>query len=231
MGFPGSRLRVGLLCGDLEPALDGVADYSRRLAIALSTAGLDPVLLTTYLLAQAADAVGITAGWDLSGMRAAARAIRTMSLDILHVQFAPSVFGFSRAVGLLPLLVPERLPIVVTLHEYGTWSSRTPLGGVTGRLWSAAERLSLLDRETLLLTPRRARVVVTNAQHLAVAIARFPAGDPAGRPGGRGSHRRQHRGGSGRPGSRSLRPAPQARHRARSAGGRLLRVPAPGEGA
>jgi len=182
IGFPGSRLRVGLLCGDLEPALDGVADYSGRLAIALGAAGLDPVLLTTYLLAQAPGAVGITAGWDLRGMRAAARAIQTMSLDILHVQFAPSVFGFSRAVGLLPLLLPGRLPIVVTLHEYGTWSSRAPLGGVTGGLWSAAERLSLLDRETLLLTPRRARVVVTNAQHLAVATARFPAGDAAGRP-------------------------------------------------
>jgi len=181
-GFPGARLRVGLLCGDLEPALDGVADYSRRLALALAGAGLDPMLLTTHRLARAPGTAGITTGWDLGGVRAAARAIRAMNLDILHVQFAPSVFGFSRAVGLLPLLLPGHLPVVATLHEYGIWSCRGPFGRVGAVVWPAAERAALLDRETLLLTPRRVRVVVTNDRHLDTAAARFPSGGAGGRP-------------------------------------------------
>ncbi len=51
-------------------------------------------------------------------MAAAAR-LRRLHLDVIHVQFAPSVFGFSRAVGLLPLLLPRGVPLIVTLHEYG----------------------------------------------------------------------------------------------------------------
>ena len=77
-----------------------------------------------------------------AGVAAAARALRRLDLDLVHVQFAPSVFGSSRAVGLLPLFLPRRIPFVVTLHEYGVWSGP---GRVRSVLWSAAERRGYVE--------------------------------------------------------------------------------------
>ena len=48
-----SAPRIGLLCGDLDATRDGVADYAGRLAAHLAVIGLDPLLLTTYQLADA----------------------------------------------------------------------------------------------------------------------------------------------------------------------------------
>lgn len=48
------------------PALDGVADYSRRLAAHLRAVGVEPLLLTTRRLAEPCgiDTVGITDSWE-----------------------------------------------------------------------------------------------------------------------------------------------------------------------
>jgi glycosyltransferase involved in cell wall biosynthesis len=166
-----SGIRVGLLCGYLEPTRDGVADYTRRLAVHLRLTGLEPIVITTHEAAQTAGqgAVGVAARWDGRGVAAAARALRRLDLDLLHVQFAPSVFGFSRAVGLLPLYLHRRIPLIVTLHEYGVWSG----GRVCSGLWSAAERRRYADRETLLLASRAACLLVPSAEHLDVLQARF----------------------------------------------------------
>ena len=48
-----SAPKIGLLCGDLDATRDGVADYAGRLAAHLAAIGLDPLLLTTYQLADA----------------------------------------------------------------------------------------------------------------------------------------------------------------------------------
>jgi glycosyltransferase involved in cell wall biosynthesis len=102
----------------------------------------------------------------------AARAIRYLGLDVVHVQFAPSAFDFSRAVGLLPLLLRHGPPVLVTLHEYGVWSAASHLGQMAGSLWATVERRGYMDRETVLLTPRRVQVVVTNTNHAAVMVDR-----------------------------------------------------------
>jgi hypothetical protein len=171
-----SGTRVGLLCGYLDPTRDGVADYTRQLAVHLRPAGVEPLVVTTYEWARAAGegAVGVTQRWDVRGVAAAARAVRRLNLDLMHVQFAPSVFGSSRAVGLLPLFLPGRVPLIVTLHEYGVWSGHGR--GCRGRsaLWSAAERRGYADRETLLLAPRAACLLVSSPENLDVLRARFP---------------------------------------------------------
>jgi len=176
-----SGTRVGLFCGYLDPARDGVADYTRQLAVRLRPAGFEPLLVTTHEWARAAgkDAVGVTERWDIRSVAAAARAVRRLNLDLVHVQFAPSVFGSSRAIGLLPLFMPERIPLIVTLHEYGVWSGHGR--GRRGRtaLWSAAERRGYADRETLLLAPRAAGLLVPSPEHLDVLRARFPRHTPA----------------------------------------------------
>jgi glycosyltransferase involved in cell wall biosynthesis len=166
---------VGLICGYLDPERDGVADYTRRLAVHLREAGIESVIVTTHKWASAAGtgAVGVTDRWDLRGVATAARALRHLHLDLIHVQFAPSVFGFSRAVGLLPLLLPRGVPLVTTLHEYGVWSDDVRARLVRGALWSTAERRGYADRETLLLVPSSAAVLVPSPEHLAVLRARF----------------------------------------------------------
>src|SRR4029079_1564944 len=85
---------------------------------------------------------------------AAARVLRRLDVDVVHVQFAPSAFGFSRAVGLLPLFLPRRMRLVVTLHEYGVWSAHGRGGRGRAALWSALEARGWLDRETLILAYR-----------------------------------------------------------------------------
>jgi glycosyltransferase involved in cell wall biosynthesis len=170
-----SRTRVGLVCGYLEPRLDGVADYTRRLAAQLRAIGFEPLILTTRTLAQAAggNAVGVTRRWDARGVVSAARMMRRMDLDLVHVQFAPSVYGFSRTVGLLPLFLPRRVPLLVTLHEYGVWSGYGPGQRIRSALWSVAEHRGVADRETLLLTPRARLLLIPSPEHLDVLRARL----------------------------------------------------------
>ncbi|MEP6599479.1 MAG: glycosyltransferase [Actinomycetota bacterium] len=174
-------MRVGLVCGYLDPTRDGVADYTRQLAVQLRYTGLDPLVVTTSEWARVAGegAVGVTERWGVRGVAAAAWSLRRLNLDVVHVQFAPSVFGSSRAVGLLPLFLPGRIPLVVTLHEYGVWSGRGPGRRVRSALWSAAERRGYADRETLLLAPRAACLLVPSPEHLDVLRARFPRHAPA----------------------------------------------------
>lgn len=176
-----SGTRVGLVCGYLDPTRDGVADYTRRLAVHLRPTGLEPLVVTTYEWARAAGegAVGVTERWDVRGVAAAARALRRLDLDLVHLQFAPSVFGSSRAVGLLPLFLPTRIPLIVTLHEYGVWSGQGRARRVRSALWSAAERRGYADRETLLLAPRAAYLLVPSPEHLDVLRGRFPRHAPA----------------------------------------------------
>jgi glycosyltransferase involved in cell wall biosynthesis len=84
----------------------------------------------------------------------------------VHVQFAPSAFGFSPWIGLLPDAVGGR--VVTTLHEYGWWSAP---GWVPSPLWDVVERRLPVDRETWRLAPASAAVVTTNALH-AASVAR-----------------------------------------------------------
>ncbi len=167
--------RVGLVCGYLDPTRDGVADYTGRLAASLRPAGVDPLILTTHRWARAAGSgvVGVTDRWDVRGVSAAARSMRQLRLDVVHVQFAPSAFGSSRAVGLLPVILPRDIPLIVTLHEYGVWSGHGRGRPIRSSLWSAAERHGYADRETLLLTPRADRLLVSSAEHLQVLHHRF----------------------------------------------------------
>ncbi|MDQ6935953.1 MAG: glycosyltransferase [Actinomycetota bacterium] len=171
-----SGTRVALVCGFLDPTRDGVADYTRRLAVQLRRAGFDSLVITTHEWARVGGngCVGVTERWDVRGVATAARNLRRLDVDLVHVQFAPSVFGFSRAVGLLPLFLPRRIPLVVTLHEYGVWSGHGRGRRVRSALWSALESRRYVDRETLLIACRAACLLVPAAEHLDVLRVRSP---------------------------------------------------------
>ena len=149
-----SPLRVALVHGRADPAHDGVADYTVHLGEALDR--------------QGADVVDVPVDPGARGLARAVRYLRASHVDVAHVQFAPSAFGFSGAVGLLGDLAGT--PLVTTLHEYGGWSCapRVPAG-----VWSALERRRLADRDTGRLVPRSAAVLTTNGEHAAVLRDRW----------------------------------------------------------
>jgi len=176
-------VRVALVCGTYAPERDGVADYVRRLAEELRGTGADVVVA-----ARADDgsghgpqpdgAVAVTPTWSLANLPRAARALDALRADVVHVQWAPSAYGWSGAVGWLPALL--RTPLVTTLHEYGWWGWP---GWVPQRGWPVLERGARYDRETGLLGPRSSALVATNAGHAAVVrdrLHREPAVVPIG---------------------------------------------------
>ena len=147
-------LRVALVHGRADPARDGVADYTVHLGEALDR--------------QGAAVVDVPVDPGVRGLARAVRYLRASRVDLAHVQFAPSAFGFSGAVGLLGDLAGT--PLVTTLHEYGGW---TCVPRVPGAVWAALERRRLADRDTGRLVPRSAAVLTTNGEHAAVLRDRW----------------------------------------------------------
>jgi glycosyltransferase involved in cell wall biosynthesis len=169
---------VALVCGTYAPDRDGVADYVRHLAGHLEGVGWSP----TVVSAAGADAGAAVVAdrWDLRGVRRGARALDRLAPDVVHVHFAPSAYGFSPAVGLLPRLLRRPVPLVTTLHEYGWWSwpARLP-----DAVWRRVERGGRWDRETGTLGPGSAALVVTNGGHartVADRLGRRPVVVPLG---------------------------------------------------
>ncbi|MCK2215794.1 glycosyltransferase [Actinomadura sp. ATCC 31491] len=152
----GERIRVAMVHGPAPAEHDGVGDYVGRLVAALGRDGVEAVRVPV-----GPERAGTGWSW-LPATLDAARRVRRLRPDVVHVQFAPSVYRFSGFPGLLPLLLEAGAPLVTTLHEYGWWA--VP-GWVPDRLWRPLERRRLWDRETGRLVPASARVVVTNGAH------------------------------------------------------------------
>ena len=110
-------MTIAMVHGRADPGRDGVADYTAHLVDALCAAGVEVVSVPTD--------PGLVAA-----MRTARR-LRALRPALVHVQFAPSAYGFSPCVGLLPDVVGA--PVVTTLHEYGWWAAPSWLPGRRGR--------------------------------------------------------------------------------------------------
>jgi glycosyltransferase involved in cell wall biosynthesis len=141
-------VQVEMVVGRYRPDRDGVSAYVRRLVGELGRIGVR---------------ASVT---EWPGIR---RFRPDRATDLVHVQFAPSAYGYSGGVGLLPLRCGR--PVVTTLHEYGWWSwdplpGRVP-GGSALQSWlhRLGERTGRWDRETLLLAPASAALVVTGNGH------------------------------------------------------------------
>lgn len=169
-----SAPRVAFVCGSFRPERDGVADYVGRLAVSLREVGVRPTLIACSD-SGLGGVLPLGSEWGLRGTAAAARMLDQLRPDLVHVQFAPASYRFSRSVGLLPLLRRDDAPLVTTLHEYGrrAWPGWVPDGA-----WRALERHGMWDRETLTLLPSSAAVLVTNDIH-ARAVAGRHGAEPA----------------------------------------------------
>ena len=155
-------LRVAMVHGPGSPREDGVGDYVAHLVEALAAAGTDVVGVPVRPPAP---------GRWAAATVAAARTVRRLRPDVVHVQFAPSAYRFSVLPGLLPLLAPGP-PLVTTVHEYGWWAAPR---WVPGTAWRPVEALRLWDRETGRLVPASRAVVVTNPAHAALVRRRTGA--------------------------------------------------------
>jgi glycosyltransferase involved in cell wall biosynthesis len=156
MDRPGNRrwVTIAMVHGRADPGRDGVADYTTHLVEALQAAGTD--------------VTPVPVGSGPREVMRAARRLTALRPALVHVQFAPSAFGFSPWIGLLPDVVDA--PVVTTLHEYGWWSAPS---WVPGWMWAALERRGRFDRETWRLGPASAVLVTTNSGHAAVVTSRL----------------------------------------------------------
>lgn len=161
------RTRVLLVAGRLDPGRDGVGDYVVHLAAALSARGASTRIVHIGEAAEVRGSRTVGSSW---GLRALLRAVRiARGADVVHVQFAPSMYRYRIGVGLLPLLLIGR-PLITTLHEYGWWRWEALL---PARLWRGLESRRLADRETGLLVPGSRAVIATNALHAEAVHRRF----------------------------------------------------------
>lgn len=163
---PADAPRVLLVCGALRPDLDGVADSVVRLTAALRGHGARVRVLHTGPGSPVPGSRSVGARWDPRALLRAAVAGR--AADVVHVQFAPSMYRFRIGIGLLPALLGGT-PLITTLHEYGWWRWERLL---PESVWRRLERRGV-DRETLLLAARSDTVVATNAGHAAAVAERF----------------------------------------------------------
>ena len=171
--------RVAFLVGSVRPSHCGVADYTLHLAGQLLRQGVDPILLSRREAAQHAGTEGRVLGavdkWSLPSLAGLARRLWAQHPDVLHVQFAPPSYEHRSDIGWFPALFRLfgwRIPLVLTLHEYG---EAPPIGpGLRSRALRLAEQRAWWDRETGLLTSWSDRVIVTNARHRAQVEDRVP---------------------------------------------------------
>jgi len=109
-----------LFISTYPPAMDGVAEYTRTMQSTFQGLGLTVSVLTNTLSGQAEANVGRFLSWAPRMIRASRRFLTRARPDIIHVQYAVSVFR-SHSLLLLVLLWSYRrhnaVRVVVTFHE------------------------------------------------------------------------------------------------------------------
>lgn len=119
--------KIALIAGTYQPERCGVAHYTARLRDALSEQGIQSVVLTTHAAASFANdpnLKGVVQNWRFTEMLPLVQAVHATGADILHIHHAAGIYGFERAIFLLPLLLRAtgwRGKLVTTVHEYGWW--------------------------------------------------------------------------------------------------------------
>lgn len=175
-------VRIALIAGTYLPERSSMADYTAHLCAALRESDVEPIVLTTYYAAEAAydpHAIGVVHGWRLADLRALVQAVHASKADLLHIQYAPSSYGFERAILLLPLLLRLtgwRSPIVTTVHEYGwgEWQTQKIPPQLLAWLKNWGQQSSWWDREDGFLLTLSNAVVTTNTEVEALIRNQLP---------------------------------------------------------
>ncbi len=110
-------LKIGLVTGEYPPHQGGVGDFSRELALALAALG-HAVHILTHPNARADPSLRvqpIIRAWTLQSLISIRRLARSLSLDLLNIQYQAAAYGMTPPIHFLPLLAG--VPTVVTFHD------------------------------------------------------------------------------------------------------------------
>lgn len=174
--------KITLITGSYQSDRCGIAHYSTCLRRELAQYGVDSIVLTTEVAAQAApetDVRGVVKDWGWTQLFPLVQAIITTPTDLLHIQHAAGTYSFERAIFLLPLLLRicgYQKPIVTTVHEYGWWEWQPPIIPPQMiewlKMWGQKHRW--WDREDGFLLTGSDAIITTNAEAEKVILQRLP---------------------------------------------------------
>ncbi len=162
--------RIALIAGTYLPERCSVADYTMHLCANLREYCVEPIVLTTYYAAEAAydpNAIGIVHDWRLADLFALVRAVHASKAEVLHIQYSAQIYGFERAILLLPMLLRMsgwRMPIVTTVHEY-EWQEWQPKNiSLSSVKWLKMQGFQWWDREDGFLLTLSNAIIATTTQ-------------------------------------------------------------------
>lgn len=117
-------MRITFIAGEFQPLQGGLGDFTRELARACRAAGHEAHILTrTAPGAPAHESLeGVSvhrlfAGWGWATWRRVAGFIRQTKPDVVNLQYQAAAYQMHPAINLLPAMLSQRAPIVVTFHD------------------------------------------------------------------------------------------------------------------
>ncbi len=114
-------LKIGIVTGEYPPMQGGVGDFTRELALALAALGHEIHVITSKLpegLEPSGSSVTIHSvipSWNLQSLISIRRLARSLSLDLINIQYQAAAYGMTPPIHFLPTVVG--LPSVVTFHD------------------------------------------------------------------------------------------------------------------
>lgn len=151
-------MRIGLVAGEYPPLQGGLGDFTRELARALRAAGHNPAVLTRSApgalsreATDGADTHRLPGGWGWRTPGDIRAFAAETGAEVINLQYQAAAYGMHPAVNLLPWLLRDAPPLVVTFHDL-----RAPY------LFPKAGPLR--QRAVLALARGAAGVIVTNSE-------------------------------------------------------------------
>ena len=99
----------------------GVGDFTRELALALAALGHDVHVITSKLpeglepSGSSATIHPVIPSWNLQSLISIRRLARSLSLDLINIQYQAAAYGMTPPIHFLPLVAG--LPSVMTFHD------------------------------------------------------------------------------------------------------------------
>ncbi len=184
-------VRVLIVTPRYPPDRCGVGDYTALLARHLARRGVDVTVMTAPepgLRAAHADGDGVTvrrlvASWGWTSLPLLCAVAAQGRFDVVHVQYQNEMYGRSAAIAALPAalrLLRPRLPVVVTVHDYGTpWPRRLRVRAIAGpygkawfavMLWASRRVVLTNEQDERRFTRQRLRYTVPASRYAVVPV-------------------------------------------------------------
>lgn len=110
-------MRIGLVTGEYPPHQGGVGDFTREAGLALAALGHE-IHVITHRAGRAEPPLVLHAAvrsWNIRSLFLIRRLARTLSLDIVNIQYQAAAYGMTPPIHFLPLVIGT--PSAVTFHD------------------------------------------------------------------------------------------------------------------